>query len=113
MTKKFGVFVYFLANIYLLIYYFLQLLKLYSDKYSYDSMIYVYPIATADGLFIISLMYLVFGKEFTKYIGLLLALAVAHNVAVAGSVKMIPVAGFAVAITSIIVATSFVRKQKI
>ncbi len=99
--KIIGSFIYLVVNLFLLMFYSLEIRKYYASAYNYDGFRYFLPIAIADIFFVISLFFLFFSIGQKNNFYYLLTLFIMHNINMGLGVDNIPFLGFIIGITSI------------
>lgn len=99
--KILGILFYLLANIYLGIYYTIDIIKYYSSKFNYDGFRYIIPIAIADLILIVSLVILYFANGLNRQFYILGVLVLLHNVNMGIGVERIPFVGILLILVSI------------
>jgi hypothetical protein len=110
--RKTAVTIIILANLYLLYFYIIDIVKYFSNQYNYDGMRYLIPLFTADIFFLVSLILMFFSSIRGKYFFGYVILAVAHNLTIGIGIENTPFAGLLLVIMTVIYIFKIVPSAK-
>ena len=104
--KKLGLLIYLLTNLYLGVVYIIDIREYFLDKFNFDGTRYLILIAIADIAILIVLILLYATSRFSKYLFILIGLALLHNVVMGMGVDKIPFIG----LTTVIISSLYIYK---
>lgn len=108
--RKIGISLFLIANFHILIYYIDDIIKYYSNKYNYDGIRYLVPLAITDVIFVVALILIGASLGWSKRLLSFIILIVLHNSVVFTGIENIPFAGLVIVIASIIYVFIVIKK---